>query len=159
MWLFTGCPGGCAWTWLFVCGGEKRSDRISVADMTKHLWRCLGSLALCMCACFVAQSCLTLCDPMDCSPSPSLLCPWDFPGKNTGVGCHFLFQGIFLTQGLNPRLLHWQVDYLPLCHQGSHSQGLWKHFPFLHSFRHRSGSYFLPSPLPSCLSISSYGVL
>ena len=32
--------------------------------------------------------------------------PWDFPGKNTGVGCHFLLQGIFLTQGLNPGLLH-----------------------------------------------------
>ena len=31
-----------------------------------------------------------------------LLCPWDFPGKNTGVGCHSLLQGIFLTQGLNP---------------------------------------------------------
>ena len=34
-----------------------------------------------------------------------LLCPWDFPGKNTGAGCHFLLQGIFPTQGLNPRLL------------------------------------------------------
>ena len=34
------------------------------------------------------------------------LCPWDFPGKNTGVGCHFLLQGIFLTQGLNSILLH-----------------------------------------------------
>ena len=31
----------------------------------------------------------------------SLLCPWDFPGKNTRVGCHFLLQGIFPTQGLN----------------------------------------------------------
>ena len=44
-----------------------------------------------------------------------LLCPWDFRGKNTGVGCHFLFQGIFPTQGLNPRLLHllhWQEDFL-----------------------------------------------
>ena len=40
----------------------------------------------------------------------SLLCPWDFPGKITGAGCHFLLQGIFLTQGLNLRLLHWQVD-------------------------------------------------
>ena len=29
-----------------------------------------------------------------------LLCPWDFPDKNTGVGCHSLIQGIFLTQGL-----------------------------------------------------------
>ena len=39
-----------------------------------------------------------------------LLCPWDFPGKNTGVGCYFLLQGIFLTQGSNPHplyLLHW----------------------------------------------------
>ena len=34
-----------------------------------------------------------------------LLCPWDFPGKNSGVGCHFLLQGIFLTQGWNPHLL------------------------------------------------------
>ena len=42
-----------------------------------------------------------------------------FPGKNTGVGCHFLLQGIFLTHGLNPNLLHWQVDSLPLWHLGS----------------------------------------
>ena len=35
-----------------------------------------------------------------------LLHPWDFPGKSTGVGCHFLLQGIFLTQGSNPGLLH-----------------------------------------------------
>ncbi|MGE2757601.1 hypothetical protein, partial [Escherichia coli] len=48
-----------------------------------------------------------------------LLCPWDFPGKNTGVGCHFLLQGIFPTQGSNPHLLHWQVDSLPLSHQGN----------------------------------------
>ena len=37
---------------------------------------------------------------------------WDFPGMNTRVGCHFLFQGIFPTQGSNPHLLHWQVDSL-----------------------------------------------
>ena len=51
-----------------------------------------------------------------------LLYPWDFPGKNTGVHCHFLRQGIFLTQGLNPRLLHWQADFfiLSLSHLGSH---------------------------------------
>ena len=47
--------------------------------------------------CVCAQSCLTLCDPMDC-----ILCPWGFPGKNTGLGCHFLLQGIFLTQELEP---------------------------------------------------------
>ena len=34
---------------------------------------------------------------------PRLLCPWDSPGKNTGVGCHFLLHGIFATQGWNPR--------------------------------------------------------
>ena len=46
-----------------------------------------------------------------------LLCLWDSPGKNTGMACHALLQGIFLTQGSNPcllRLLHWQVGYLPL---------------------------------------------
>ena len=44
-------------------------------------------------------------------------CPWDSPGKNTGVGCHALIQGIFLTQASNPRLLHllyWQAGSLPL---------------------------------------------
>ena len=43
------------------------------------------------------------------------LCPWNFPGKNAGVGCHFLLQGIFLTWGLKLHLLHllcWQVDSL-----------------------------------------------
>ena len=46
-----------------------------------------------------------------------LLCPWNSPGKNTGVGCHALLQGIFPTQGSNPYLLcllHWQVGSLPL---------------------------------------------
>ena len=42
---------------------------------------------------------------MGCSLPCRLLCPWDFPSKNTGVGCHFLLQGIFLIQGLNLHLL------------------------------------------------------
>ena len=50
------------------------------------------------------QSCLTLCNAMVCSP-PRLLYPWDSPGKNTGVGCHALLQGIFPTQGLTLHLL------------------------------------------------------
>jgi len=45
-----------------------------------------------------------------------LLCPWDSPGKNTGVGCHFLLQRIFLSQGSNPYLLHGQVNSLLLSH-------------------------------------------
>ena len=47
-----------------------------------------------------------------------LLCLWDFPGKNTGIRCHFLLQGTFLTQGLNTHLLHWQADSLPLVSPG-----------------------------------------
>ena len=46
----------------------------------------------------VAQLCPTLCDPIDGS-LPGLLRPWDFPGKSTEVGCHFLLQRIFPTQG------------------------------------------------------------
>ena len=51
-----------------------------------------------------------------------LLCSCYFPGRNTEVGCHFLLQGIFPTQGLNPCLLcllHWQTDSLLLSHLGS----------------------------------------
>ena len=55
--------------------------------------------------CLVAQSCLTLCDPVDYSP-PGSSVHGDSPGKNTGVGCHFLLQGIFPTQGSNLHLLH-----------------------------------------------------
>ena len=50
------------------------------------------------------QLCPLLCDPMDCSP-PGSPVPWDSPSKNARVGCHALLQGIFLTQGSNPRLL------------------------------------------------------
>ena len=61
--------------------------------------------------CLVTQSCPTLCDPMDCSP-PGFSTHEDSPGKNTGVGCHSLLQGIFPTQGLNPGLLHCRADSL-----------------------------------------------
>ena len=43
--------------------------------------------------------------------------PTDFPGKNTGVSCHFLLQVIFSTQGSNPCLLHRRADSLPLSHR------------------------------------------
>ena len=51
-----------------------------------------------------------------------VLCPWDSPGKHTGVGFHALLQGFFLTQVLNRSrlwLLHWQAGFLPLSHLGS----------------------------------------
>ena len=50
-----------------------------------------------------------------------LLCPWDSPGKIARIGCHFLLQGIILTQELNPRLLcllHWEAGSLPLVPPG-----------------------------------------
>ena len=66
----------------------------------------------------VAQSCPTLCDPMDCS-LPGFSVRGIFPGKSTGVGCHFLLQGIFLTQGWNRGLLHCRQTLYPRSHQGS----------------------------------------
>ena len=58
-----------------------------------------------MCVCLVAQSGLTLCDPMDCRLQGSSVHE-DSPGKNAGVVCHALLQGIVSTQESNPRLLH-----------------------------------------------------
>ena len=65
----------------------------------------------------VAQSCPTFGDPMNVAHQ--LLCPWNFSGKNTGMGSHSLFQGICPTQGLKPGLLNcWQILYC-LSHQES----------------------------------------
>ena len=55
--------------------------------------------------CLVTQLCPNLCNPMDCSP-PGSSVHGDSPGKNTGVGCHALLQGIFPTLGSNPGLPH-----------------------------------------------------
>ena len=66
----------------------------------------------------VTQSCLTLCGSMDCKPT-RFLCPWNFPGKNTGVGYHSPLQGIFPTQGSNLNLLHFRQILYSLSHQGS----------------------------------------
>ena len=71
-----------------------------------------------VCVCLVTQSCPILCDPMDCSlPGSSI--DRDSPGKNTGVGCHALLQGIFPTQGSNPGLPHCRQILYHLSHQGS----------------------------------------
>ena len=65
-----------------------------------------------------AQLGLTFCDPKDCSP-PGSSVHGDSPGKNTGMGCHALLQGIFSTQGLNPDFLHCRQILYWLSHQGS----------------------------------------
>ena len=66
--------------------------------------------------CSVTQSCPTLCDPTDYSP-PGSSVHRDSPGKNTGVGCHALLQGIFPTQGSNPGLLSCRQILYSLRHQ------------------------------------------
>ena len=65
----------------------------------------------------VTQSCSTLCK-LRLQPI-RLLCSSNFPGKNTGVCCHFLLQGIFPTQGSNPGLLHCKQILYRLSHLGS----------------------------------------
>ena len=75
---------------------------------------------------------------------PVRLCPWNSPGENTGVGCHSLLQGIFLTQGLNLGLLHCrQIPYY-LSHQGNLGWLWYKHCPqFFHlSFNFVSTWFF-----------------
>ena len=68
--------------------------------------------------CIFALSYLTLCDPMDCSP-PCSSVYGDSPGKNTGVSCHSLLQGVFPTQGSNPSLLHCRQSLFHLSYQES----------------------------------------
>ena len=71
--------------------------------------------------CSITQSCPTL-QPHGLQPD-RLLRPQDSPGRNSRVGCHCLLQGIFLTQGSKPCLLHWQTDSLPLVHLWSPRDG------------------------------------
>ena len=71
--------------------------------------------------CLLTQSSDSL-QPHGLQPARFLCRPWDSPGKNTGVDCHALLQGIFPTQGLNQHLLcllHWQAVLYPLRHLGS----------------------------------------
>ena len=69
-----------------------------------HVWEISvhSQLALIVCVCSVMSKSLQL---HELQPT-RLFCPWDFTGKYTGVGCHFLLHGIFLKRGLNPQILH-----------------------------------------------------
>ena len=93
---------------------------------------CIHSAVVCL----VAQSCLTLCDPMDYS-LPGSSVHGDSPRKNTGVGCNFLLQGIFPAQGSNPGLPHCSQILYRLSHQGSPRILEWVAYPF-------SREYFQP---------------
>ena len=69
--------------------------------------------------CAESPSCVQLCDPMDCSPLGSFV-HGDFLGKNIGMGCHALLQGIFPTKGSNPGLPHCRQISLPSEPPGKH---------------------------------------
>ena len=96
------------------------------------------------CCCgLVSKFCPTFLQSHRLQPT-RFLCPWDFPDKNTGMGCHFLLQGIFLIQGLNSPLLHWQVDSLPLSLLGS-PERIWEGIKLLkeHQTKCESNSGFI----------------
>ena len=109
----TGEGSRCVRTWAggFTHFAMRASDRYSAQT---HSAFAVGHTYMCL----VAQLCSTLCDSMDCS-LPDSPVHVDSPGKNTGVGCHALLQGIFPTQGLNPGLPHCRWILHCLSHQGS----------------------------------------
>ena len=105
-------------------GGKGPRDTASL-----HFW---PFLILCVCVCVLSRSvksCPTLCDLMDCS-LPGSSVHGDSPGKNTGVDCHALLQGIFPTQGSNPVLPYCIWIIYHLSHQGSPRILEWIAYPF-----------------------------
>ena len=86
-------------------------------SVVKQMWSGKGK---------IAQSCLTVCDPMDYSPQNS-------PGQNTGVGSLSLLQGLFPTQGSNPGLPHWRRTLYQLTHKGSPRILEWAAYSFFSS--------------------------
>ena len=100
----------------------------------------------------VPQSCMTLYNPMDCNP-PGHSVHGDSPGKNTGVGCHLLLQGIFSYQRSNPGLPHCSQILYCLSQQFSSVQ-LLSHVQFfeMHGLQHTG--HPCPSPTPGAYSNS-----
>ena len=109
------CPVPCK-----GCGAEAHSHCVTKG----------AGQMLCVRGAKSLQLCLTLHNAMDCS-LPGSSVHGDSPAKNTGVGCHALLQGIFLTQGSNPRLLRllrWQAGSLPLAPPGKPYQMLERYY-------------------------------
>ena len=104
------------------------------------------SCILRMCACSGVSGSL---QPHGLQPT-RLLCPWNSPGKNTGMDCHSLLQGILPTQGTNPHLLYCRQILYYLSHQGSPNT-----YMFTSNPASLSGPYILLQMLP-CFSSSFY---
>ena len=105
--------------------------QVAPSDFT-HVFSC----------CSFTELCPSLCDLHGLQPA-RVLCPWNSPGKNTGVGSHSLLQGIFPTQGWNPGLLHCRRILYHLSHQGS------PYLEFTQGYFH----LMLPPPSPSRMFI------
>ena len=108
-------------------------------------------VCVCVCVCVCAkslESCLTPCNPA------TLLCPWESPGKNTGVGCYFLLQVIFPTQRLNPGLLHvlhGHPDSLPLVPLGKPLS----HVRYIHILCNQIPEHFSPGNAESLFRLNN----
>ena len=94
-----------SWGWGRVSWGQVRQDpKVTLKSYTffcsKSNWR-------------YVLSCVWLFATL-WTVATRLFCPWNFLGKNSGLGCHFLLQGLFPTQRSNLHLLHWQMDSFPL---------------------------------------------
>ena len=120
---------------------------------------CGGRDMTCVCVCARARTVMSnSLRPHGLQPS-RLLCPWDFLGQNAGVGCHFLLQGTFLTQGSNLHLLyllHWQADSLPLFHlrEVYVCGGEWHYLLLTFAFPHIWRRNLAPCTCLSLLSLS-----
>jgi len=106
--------------------------------------------------CVLSCSVMSICGPMNYSLQ--FLCPWNFPGKNTRVGCHFLLQRIYSTHRLNPCLLcllNWQADSLTLAPPGKYGiKAIFHKFPFMTQNLHIYPSVILYSNTGNIYGIS-----
>ena len=96
----------------------KQAKCPSIDEWIKKIWCMCVCIYTCAVLCWVTQSFPTLWDPMDCSP-PGSSVHGDSPGKNTGVCCHILLQGIFPTQVSNPGFPHCRQILYQFSHKGS----------------------------------------
>jgi len=90
---------------IILTGDRLKTFPLDIQVAILYVKRCSTLLIVTYVYVKIVQLCLTLCNPMDCS-LPASSVHGIFPGKNARMNCHFLLQGIFPTQGLNPGLPH-----------------------------------------------------
>ena len=107
-----------------------------LTDRKRQTWNGQFLCSVAFLVSLVAKLCLTL---FATPKEPTrLLCPWDFPGKNAGVGRHFLLQGVFLTQGSNLCLLHCRLKN-GVISPFQHGTGSFQLYKWMQRKWHRNG--------------------